>query len=325
MPDFDRVDWQADLGGGVRIALVQAGWFTTDAGTAFGPVPRIDLGAPRDGRAEPRLDAHPGAQLPARRDAGRTRPGRDRHRRADGRRHIAQRGVRGLPILPALREAGFDPASIDVVALSHLHFDHAGGLLTSGGGPAFPRARIVAQADEWAFALGANPRLVASYEQDELRLVESAGLAGAADGEEELIPGVEVVRTGGHSGGHQAVVVRGRDRTVGFFGDLCMRAWSGNPRWVPSFDDFPLTSVEVKATLFRQAAEEGWTVVLSHEPRRPVGRFLADKRRPLPLRADRLTRFRATATRRGIGRAKRSSAPDRPPAAAPAVAPPRPR
>ena len=37
----DAVDWRADLGGGTRIALVQAGVFTSDAGTVFGPVPRI--------------------------------------------------------------------------------------------------------------------------------------------------------------------------------------------------------------------------------------------------------------------------------------------
>ncbi len=92
-------------------------------------------------------------------------------------------------------------------------------------------------------------------------------------------PACRVVRTGGHSGGHQAIVVRGQSGTVGFFGDLCMRPWSANPRWVPSFDDFPLTSVEVKASLFRQATDEGWTVVLSHEPRRPIGRFSADRDR----------------------------------------------
>ena len=69
------------------------------------------------------------------------------------------------------------------------------------------------------------------------------------------------------------------DGTVAFFGDLCMRPWSANPRWVPSFDDFPLTSVEVKASLFRQAVEERWTVVLSHEPRSPIGRLVADRDR----------------------------------------------
>ena len=63
-----------------------------------------------------------------------------------------------------------------------------------------------------------------------------------------------------------------------------MRPWSANPRWVTSFDDFPLDSVEVKASLFAQAADEGWTIVLSHEaeqPDRPAGA----RPRPLPLRA----------------------------------------
>jgi glyoxylase-like metal-dependent hydrolase (beta-lactamase superfamily II) len=194
-------------------------------------------------------------------------------------RHRTARGVRGPAILPALRAAGFDPETVDVVAVSHLHFDHAGGLLTADGECAFPRARVVAQADEWKFALGSNPRLQASYDQADLRLVEAWGRGDAAQGDEEVLPGVSVVRTGGHSGGHQAISVRGPDRTVGFFGDLCMRPWSAHPRWVPSFDDFPLTSVEVKASLFRRATEEGWTVVLSHEPRQPIGRFTADRDR----------------------------------------------
>ncbi|MFV2064112.1 MAG: hypothetical protein ACC726_11465, partial [Chloroflexota bacterium] len=157
--------------------------------------------------------------------------------------------------------------------------DHAGGLLTAAGEPAFPRARIVAQAEEWDFALGTNPRLTASYDQDELRLVERWARPTSADSDEELLPGVHLRRTGGHSGGHQAIVVRGKERTVGFFGDLFMRPWQANPKWIPSFDDFPLTSVEVKASLFAEAAEEGWTIVLSHEPREPVGRLIAEHKR----------------------------------------------
>jgi glyoxylase-like metal-dependent hydrolase (beta-lactamase superfamily II) len=132
----------------------------------------------------------------------------------------------------------------------------------------------VAQVDEWTAALGTNPRLVASYEQADLRIAEPWARPGAASGDEELIPGVEVRRTSGHSGGHQAVIVRGRERTVAFIGDLFMRPWSANPKWVTAFDDFPLTSVEVKAALFAEAAEEGWTIVLSHEPRWPVGRLV---------------------------------------------------
>jgi glyoxylase-like metal-dependent hydrolase (beta-lactamase superfamily II) len=274
----ETVDWSRDLGGGTRIALIQAGWFTTDAGAAFGPVPRIMWQKLVEAELSPTNMLNQALNcLLVETPAGRVLIETGIGERMD-EHHRAQRGVTGKPILPSLRDAGFDPDSIDVVAVSHLHFDHAGGLLTSDANRAFPNARVVAQADEWRFALDDNPRLQASYEQD-LRLVEPWAASQAADGDEEVLPGVSVVRTGGHSGGHQAIIVRGQSETVGFFGDLCMRPWSAHPRWVPAFDDFPLTSVEVKASLFKQAAEEGWTVVLSHEPLKPVGRFVADRDR----------------------------------------------
>ena len=282
MPLNEAVDWRTELGAGVRVALVQAGTFTSDAGTVFGPVPRTMWDKLVEAEINPDHTLNQALNcLLVETPAGRVLVETGIGERMDERRKV-NRGVTGDPILPALRAAGFDPATVDVVAVSHLHFDHAGGLLTAGGERAFPRARMVAQADEWRFALGTKPRLQASYEQDDLRLVEQWGRSGSSDGDEEVLPGVTVVRTGGHSGGHQAIVVRGGGpggRTVGFFGDLCMRPWSANPRWVPSFDDFPLTSVEVKASLFRRAVEEDWMVVLSHEPRRPVGRFAADRDR----------------------------------------------
>jgi hypothetical protein len=48
---------------------------------------------------------------------------------------------------------------------------------------------------------------------------------------------------------------------------------------VTSFDDFPLDSVEVKGELFARAAEEGWLIVLSHEPKTPVGRLAVERDR----------------------------------------------
>jgi glyoxylase-like metal-dependent hydrolase (beta-lactamase superfamily II) len=275
----ESVDWSADLGGSVRVALIQAGTFTSDAGTIFGPVPKVMWQRLVEAEINPDNTLTQALNcLLVETPAGRVliETGIGEYMDETRRQH---RGVAGDAILPALRNAGFDPETIDAVAVSHLHFDHAGGFLTAHGERAFPRARIVAQAEEWDFALGSNPRLQASYEQDELRLSEPWARPGSPAGDEEILPGVTVVRTGGHSGGHQAIVVRGQSGTVGFFGDLCMRPWSANPRWVPSFDDFPLTSVEVKASLFRQATEERWTVVLSHEPRRPIGRFSAERDR----------------------------------------------
>jgi glyoxylase-like metal-dependent hydrolase (beta-lactamase superfamily II) len=278
----DAVHWSADLGGGTRVALVQAGTFRTDAGAILGPVPWILW----RNLAEGELDGNRRLLqalncLLVETPAGRVLIETGIGERLD-EKNTAMREYRGTPIAPALRVAGFEPGTVDVVAMSHLHFDHAGGLLLADGSRAFPRARIVAQRQEWEIALGTNSRLVASYDQPELRLVADWGAEGWAEGDRELLPGVSVVRTGGHSAGHQAVVVRGTGpgaRALAFFGDLCMRPWSANPRWVTAFDDFPLDSVEVKGELFRRAVEDDWTVVLSHEARMPVGRLVPDRDR----------------------------------------------
>jgi glyoxylase-like metal-dependent hydrolase (beta-lactamase superfamily II) len=278
----DAVDWRADLGGAVQVALIQAGTFRTDAGAIFGPVPRLLW----DRLVTDEID-HDHRLLQAlnclliETSAGRVLVETGIGERLDDKAR-AMRAYEGPWVAAALETAGFLPESINVVAMSHLHFDHAGGLLRADGERAFPHASIVAQKAEWEIALGENPRLVASYVQPELRLVSDWGAQGWADGEKELLPGVTAVPTGGHSAGHQAIVVRGtgdRARTLAFLGDLFMRPWGANPRWVTAFDDFPLDSVARKAELFRQAVEEDWLIVLSHEREHPVGRLVADRDR----------------------------------------------
>jgi glyoxylase-like metal-dependent hydrolase (beta-lactamase superfamily II) len=276
----DAVDWRRDLGGGVRVALVQAGRFRTDAGAIFGPVPRllwnklVSEEIDDDHRLLQALNC-----LLIETPAGRVLVETGIGERIDDKGR-SMRGYEGPWIVEALRVGGFEAASVDVVAMSHLHFDHAGGLLAADGSRAFPRAVIVAQRAEWEIALGSNPRLVASYVQPELELVRDWGAQGWAEGEKELLPGVSVVPTGGHSAGHQGIVIRAPGAPpLAFLGDLAMRPWSANPRWVTAFDDFPLDSVAVKGDLFAQAADEGWTIVLSHETQHPVGRLVRDRDR----------------------------------------------
>lgn len=278
----DTVAWRADLGGGTTVALIRAGTFRSDAGTLFGPVPRVLWGKLVADEID---DQHRVVQalnsLVIETPAGRVLVETGIGERVDDRTR-AIRAYDGPPIVPALLAAGVDPGSIDIVAMSHLHFDHAGGLLRADGGRAFPRATIVAQRAEWEIALGDNPRLVASYVQPELLLVRDWGAEGWVDGERELLPGVSVIPTGGHSAGHQAIRVRGTGdaaRTLVFFGDLFMRPWGANPRWVTSFDDFPLDSVRRKVELFAQAVDESWLVVLSHEPTYPMGWLERDRDR----------------------------------------------
>jgi glyoxylase-like metal-dependent hydrolase (beta-lactamase superfamily II) len=175
MPISDAVDWALDLGGGTRVALIRAGTFRSDAGALFGPVPRILW----NGLVTDEIDDEhrllqalncllvetPGGRVLVETGIG--------ERVTDKVREM--RRYEGPAIVPALRDAGFDPETVDVVAMSHLHFDHAGGLLLADGSRAFPRATIVAQRAEWEIALGDNSRLVASYDQPEIQLVRDWG------------------------------------------------------------------------------------------------------------------------------------------------------
>ena len=307
----DSVDWRAELGGGTRVALIQAGTFRSDAGTLFGPVPWVLWGDLVTDEIDDEAPPPPGAELPADRDAvGRVLVETGIGDRLDDKTRD-MRGYEGPWIVPALESAGFLPDSVNVVAMSHLHFDHAGGLLRADGERAFPFATIVAQRAEWEVALADNPRLVASYVQPELGARRDWGAEGWVDGERELLPGVTVVPTGGHSSGHQAIIVRGTGdgaRTVAFLGDLFMRPWGANPRWVTSFDDLPLDSVVRKVELFEQAVDEDWPIVLSHEARCPSA-LVRDRDR---FRFEGLEpRLRVEQGRRRAGRCRSAPAPAR--------------
>ncbi|MEO6517663.1 MAG: MBL fold metallo-hydrolase [Pseudoxanthomonas sp.] len=100
-------------------------------------------------------------------------------------------------LLDSLRHAGFEHADIDVVVLSHLHFDHAGGLLapwSEGKAPEllFPNATYVVGAQHWQRALHPHPRDRASFIPELPRLLQASGRLEIVDGEHAKVLGDSV-------------------------------------------------------------------------------------------------------------------------------------
>jgi glyoxylase-like metal-dependent hydrolase (beta-lactamase superfamily II) len=185
------------------------------------------------------------------------------------------KGVEGGDPAEALRAVGEDPDSIDFVVLTHLHYDHAGGMIGSDGAPAFRNARYVVQRDEAEAAHGEELRVQGVMEVEQLDTVRSAGQLAEVNGDVELVHGVRVLRTGGHTRGSQAVLM-GVERPGGragdpteraiFWGDLIPTRWQLPIRWTSAYDDYPIDAIEMRKDLVARAAAEGWWCYFTHDP-----------------------------------------------------------
>ncbi len=182
----------------------------------------------------------------------------------------------------ALREVGVTPDAIDVVVMTHMHFDHSGGTTRrSGSGaiePVFGRARHVVQAREWQDATRPHERNRASYLGENIFPLETAGLLALVDGESEVAPGVRVIPTPGHTPGHQSVLIGdpGGPRLL-FLGDVVPTALHTRLPYIMAYDLEPALTLETKRSLFRRAIEEQWTVVWGHDVEHPAGRLGYDE------------------------------------------------
>lgn len=191
----------------------------------------------------------------------------------------------GIP--DALAGAGLKPADIDLVVLSHLHFDHVGALVAPGRDgeltPLFPRARHVVQARELDAWRRPDPRSKPSYKPENLAVLEQEGRLLIVDGDTDVAPGIQVRVTGGHTAGHQAVYVRDQEETVVFTGDFLFLQAFLKINWVSGLDLFPLEAMERKVPFLSEAARERQLIWLYHETENMLGYWTGEGFEPVGI------------------------------------------
>jgi glyoxylase-like metal-dependent hydrolase (beta-lactamase superfamily II) len=172
----------------------------------------------------------------------------------------------------AMQAAGIRPEQIDRVLLTHIHGDHALGLL-DGAAPWLPRAELLIPEADLAFFT--DPAIRLAQPEDKrgpfdiaTSLVQAyAGrLRGFAAGEIPGLPGIAALPLPGHTPGHTGYLVRGAEDSLLIWGDALhlQDEQTADPEIGLIYDTDPALALRTRRALLEQAAEEGWIIAGSH-------------------------------------------------------------
>ncbi|KPL59132.1 YtnP family quorum-quenching lactonase [Rossellomorea vietnamensis] len=166
----------------------------------------------------------------------------------------------------SLASLGFTPDDIDVVLMTHMHFDHACGLTKVEGEelvPVFPNAVIYTSQVEWDEMRNPNVRSRNTYWKENWESIQSQ--VETFKDEMEVLPGIKMVHTGGHSDGHSIILIEQGGETFIHMADIMPTHAHKNPLWVLAYDDYPMTSIGAKEKWIGKAIEGEYWFLFYHD------------------------------------------------------------
>ena len=258
--------------GKFEIFLLREGTMSVDGGATFGPVPkirwerrirpdeknRIQLGIHqlliRTGKANVLIDCGFGTKQ-------------------DERKTFMYGLGPGKKLLENLAAHGLSPDDITHVIFTHLHVDHSGGATSFEGGnpenvvPTFANAAYYAQEGEWQEACAPHEFSRAGYVFENFLPLLSAGKIRLIRGDQEILEGIRVQQTGGHTRFHQMVKIESETARFIFPGDIVPSRLHLPPGWRSSVDLFPIELLESKRRFLDETLNQSTVVAFSHDIR----------------------------------------------------------
>jgi glyoxylase-like metal-dependent hydrolase (beta-lactamase superfamily II) len=172
-------------------------------------------------------------------------------------------------VLQDLELLSITRGDIDFVVLTHYDFDHAGGVIMQEAdgtfGLTFPKAKHILQRKEWHDVLNPNIRTINTYWPLNNELMRTSENLVLVDGRYDVSPGISVVHTGGHNGGHQVVEIASGGEKALHLGDLLPTHAHANPLWVMAYDNFPMEAIAAKEQWMKRGIADGAWFTFYHD------------------------------------------------------------
>jgi glyoxylase-like metal-dependent hydrolase (beta-lactamase superfamily II) len=187
-----------------------------------------------------------------------------------------------------LAAKGIAATDLDYVILSHLHFDHVGGVLPDWPGiespdwcPSFPNAKYVVGARQWQRAQAPHPRERASYTPGVPARLQETGRLILLEDDQPRIPELDGIMSfqfsDGHTPGLLHPLVHVDDETLFFASDMIAgTAWVHLPI-VTGYDRYPELLIDEKRQVLEQAVAGNWILVYDHDPLVAASRVTFDE------------------------------------------------
>jgi glyoxylase-like metal-dependent hydrolase (beta-lactamase superfamily II) len=191
-------------------------------------------------------------------------------------------------VVQNLKAAGYEPAQVDTVVLTHLHADHVGGLNDAGGQPLFPKARILVDKVDSDFWLSQQAADAAPKDaQPFFKMARDSAAPYLGSGQwttfsagDELVPGVRAVKANGHTPGHTAYAVESAGQKLLIWGDLvhAHAVQFARPGVSIEFDIDQKQAIATRRRIMKEMAASKSLVAGMHLPFPGIGHVRAERK-----------------------------------------------
>jgi glyoxylase-like metal-dependent hydrolase (beta-lactamase superfamily II) len=177
-----------------------------------------------------------------------------------------------LVIRSNIRKAGFNPDDVSLVLMSHLHYDHAGGMIDKRADDislSFPNAEYIIQRGEWEAAYARPSK---SYKTEIFDFMQRSGSVRFVEGSGRLNDQITYELTGGHCEYHQVFLIEEEGETAFFGADILPEPEQLLRRFMAKYDFDGRKAMELRQEYGEKAAAGGWDCLFYHAKSKAISK-----------------------------------------------------